>query len=356
MHGFRLRRHWRGWWVVTKETVLGSVEDKAPRLGAALAYYAVLALAPLIILVTPVAESLFGSNAHEQVAIEMASLLGPQGTQAVRQALVDVQVKIRPGPIARILSVAVLLFGASGVFAELQDALDTIWEVAPKPPKAAVLGYIRQRFVSFAMVLGTGFLLIVSLLFSAALTYLQKYAGAHFGGLVWLWTGLGAALSFAVTTFLFGMIFRVLPDVKVPWRGVWVGAVLTSVLFSLGRFLIGTYLGKASIGTTYGAAGSVVVLLVWIYYSSQILYLGAEFTKAYTRRRGEKAKPTEIAVPVTAEARAQQGIPKKEVVEAVKRVVEERQQEEDRAEEQAEKVARKTDDKATELPPGPGSK
>jgi membrane protein len=323
---------WRQFWHIVKGTVLGAVEDKAPRLGAALAYYSVLALAPLIILVTPVAEALFGPSAHEEVAGQVAVLVGPQGTRAVRDVLEQVQYKFRPGPVARALSLAVLLFGASGVFAELQDALDTIWEVAPKPGRTAVLQYIRQRFISFAMVLGTGFLLVVSLLFSAALAALQRYADTRVQGLVWLWAVLGAVVSFGVTTVLFAAIFKVLPDVKVPWRGVGLGAVITSALFSIGRFLIGTYLGKASIGTAYGAAGSVVVLLIWIYYSAQILYLGAEFTKVYTRRTGTPAEPSEIAVPITEEARAQQGIAHQEVVQAVKEVVERKADEAEQAE------------------------
>jgi membrane protein len=333
---------WRQFWHIVKGTVLGAVEDKAPRLGAALAYYSVLALAPLIILVTPVAEALFGPQAQKDVAGQVAQLVGPQGTRAVRDVLDQIRYNFRPGPVARALSIAVLLFGASGVFAELQDALDTIWEVAPKPGRKAVFEFVRQRFISFAMVLGTGFLLVVSLLFSAGLASLQHYADARVQGLVWLWTILGSIVSFGVTTVLFAMIFKVLPDVDVPWRGVGLGAVITSALFSIGRFLIGTYLGKASIGTAYGAAGSIVVLLIWIYYSAQILYLGAEFTKVYTRRTGTPAAPSEIAVPVTEEARAQQGITRKEVVEAVKDVVERKADEAQQAE------AAKTD------PPGTG--
>lgn len=313
-----------GWWAVLKQTILGAIEDKASRLGAALAYYSILALAPLVILVTPIAEQLFGSAAQQDVVGQMQQLIGPQGTRAVQEVLVQVHYQFRPGPVAKILGTVVLLFGASGVFAELQDALDTIWEVAPKPGKAALFSYLRQRFISFAMVLGSGFLLIVSLLLSAALSALQNYADARFQGLVWVWSILGAGVSFAITAFLFGMIFKVLPDVTVPWSGVWAGAVVTAGLFALGRFLIGSYLGRASIGTSYGAAGSLVVVLVWVYYSSQILYLGAEFTKAYTRRTGQRAVPNDIAVPVTEEARAQQGITHKDVVEAVKQVIEQK--------------------------------
>jgi membrane protein len=316
---------------ILKETLAGWWEDKAPRLGASLAYYTILALAPLVILVTPVAELLFGNDAQQEVVSEVAQMIGKQGADAVRDVLLQVRYKFRPGPAAKLFGLAVLLFGASGVFAELQDALDTIWEVTPKPGRAAVWSFVRQRLVSFAMVLGTGFLLIVSLLFSTLLARLREYADERLREYALLWTVLGGLISFGVITVLFAMIFKVLPDVKMPWRGVWIGAALTSVLFGVGRFLIGMYLGRASIGTAYGAAGSLVVLLVWIYYSSQILYLGAEFTKAYTRRAGARAVPTEDAVPVTEEARAQQGITHQAVVEAVAQVVEEKAHEQEAA-------------------------
>ena len=321
--------HWGGmFW----QTLQDWWEDKAPRLGAALAYYTILALAPLVILFTPVAGRLFGhdpTEARKEIVGEVERLVGQEGAEAVRAVLTKAQVKAASHPAARLLTFIVLLIGASGVFAELQDALDTSWEVTPKPGRTAVWSFVRQRLLSFAMVLGTGFLLVVSLMFSAAVAALRSYAQHRFQqDQALILTLLDQAVSFLLITLLFAMIFKILPDVNLQWRDVWIGAMITSLLFGLGRWLIGEYLGRASIGTGYGAAGSLVVLLVWIYYSSQILFLGAEFTKVYSKRSGSKVTPTADAVPVTAEARAQQGITNKEVVEAVKEVVEKKEAEE----------------------------
>jgi membrane protein len=292
------------------ETLTGWWEDKAPRLGAALAYYTVLALAPVVIFTAPLAGRIFGRDAaRKRIELEFLNLVGQQGAEAVRVVL------SAPGPWAgpsfgtTMLSLAVLLFAASGVFAQLQDALDTIWGVTPKPGRAAVLSFLRKRFLSFAMVLGICFLLLVSLVVSAGLSAVQAYAVGEFKSLVILWTVAHAVVSFVVATVLFALIFKVLPDVKITWHDVGMGAAITSLLFSAGRFLIGTYLGRASYGRSYGTAGSLVALLAWVYSSSQILYLGAEFTKVYARHRGRRVKPTVDAMPVTAEARAQQGLP-----------------------------------------------
>jgi membrane protein len=319
---------WRG---ILWQTVADWWEDKAPRLGAALAYYTVLSLAPVVILVTPVAGLLFrekGPDARAEVVGEMAGLVGHEGARALRSVLSDAQIQAAKSPVTRVITVLVLLFAASAVFAELQDALDTIWEVAPKPGRTAVWSFVRTRLLSFAMVLGVGFLLVVSLIFSAGLGVLREYADERFAKLAWLWTALDTGLSLVLITVLFAMIFKVLPDVNLEWRDVWLGAALTSALFAVGRVLIGAYLGRASVGAGYGAAAqSLVVLLVWVYYSSQILLLGAEFTKVYSKRSGSKVTPTADAVPVTNEARAQAGITKKEVVEAVKEVVEKKEAE-----------------------------
>ncbi len=319
------------WGGMLWQTVADWWEDKAPRLGAALAYYTVLSLAPVVILVTPVAGLLFrqkSPDARAEVVGEMAELVGQEGARALRSVLSDAQLQAAQNPVTRALTILVLLFAASAVFAELQDALDTIWEVAPKPGRAAVWSFIRTRLLSFAMVLGVGFLLVVSLIFSAGLGVLREYADERFATLAWLWTALDTGLSLVLITVLFAMIYKVLPDVNLQWRDVWLGAALTSALFVIGRVLIGAYLGRASVGAGYGAAAqSLVVLLVWVYYSSQILLLGAEFTKVYSKRSGSKVTPTEDAVPVTDEARAQAGITKKEVVEAVKEVVEKKEAE-----------------------------
>jgi membrane protein len=319
------------WGGMLWQTVDDWWEDKAPRLGAAIAFYTILSLTPVLILFTPVARLLFRQQAPDnpaKVAGEMEALVGHAGAKALATVLSDAQMQAATNPVTRVISIVVLLFGASAVFAELQDALDTIWEVVPKPGRAAVWSFIRTRLLSFAMVLGVGFLLVVSLVLSAGLGVVREYADERFAKLAWLWTGVEAGASLVLIAVLFAMIFKVLPDVNLQWRDVWIGAAITSALFAVGRMLIGAYLGRATVGAGYGAtAQSLVVLLVWVYYSAQILMLGAEFTKVYSRRSGSKVTPTEDAVPITNEALAQQGITKKEVVEAVTEVVEKKEAE-----------------------------
>ena len=324
----RIARKWGG---LLKETGAEWWQDKAPRLGAALAYYTILSLAPLLILVTPVVGAVFGrERARDQSTEQFSQLLGSEAAEAVA-SLVGAGPN-RPGTIATALSVAVLLFAASGVFAELQDAMDTIWEVVPKPGnRAAFRSLLRQRFLSFAMVLGIGFLLLVSLVISAALAALEEAASRRASVPVIVWRASHGLVSFGVITVLFALIFKVLPDVKIHWRDVWLGAAITAGLFTLGRFLIGQYIGREALWASYGTgAKSLVALLVWVYYSAQILFFGAEFTKAYAKRLGSgRPAPTEIAVPLTEEARAEQGIPKQEVVEAVAEVVERHKREDE---------------------------
>jgi membrane protein len=211
------------------------------------------------------------------------------------------------GVLSTILGLVVLLFGASGVFGELASALDIIWEVAPKPDRG-IIGTIRDRLFSFAMVMGVAFLLLVSLILTTALAALGRFFESTLPGGEVAWQVLNFVLSFAIVSALFAITFKVVPDVKVPWRHVWVGAVMTAFLFSVGKFLIGLYLGKASIASSYGAAGSLVLLVVWVYYSSSILFFGAEFTRVYTFRRGGRTEPARGASPLTDEARAQMGM------------------------------------------------
>jgi membrane protein len=216
--------------------------------------------------------------------------------------------------VATIIGVVTLLFGASGVFGELQDSLNTIWEVQPKPG----LGFfatLKKRFFSFAMVLGVGFLLLVSLVISAALAALGGMLGGAQEDQSLIWKAINFAISFGVTTLLFALIYKILPDAKVQWRDVWIGAVVTALLFSIGKAALGWYLARPTTTSSYGAAGSFVALLLWVYYSAQILFLGAEFTQVYAKMYGSKIQPDEDAVPVTEEARAQQGIPRREQLE-----------------------------------------
>ena len=318
------------WGLVFTETATEWWNDKAPRLGASLAYYTILSMAPLLVLVTPVVGWVFGADrARAQIITQVGQLLGREAGLAV-DALIGMGGLARPGPLATALTVAVLLFAASGVFAELQDAMDTVWEVTPRPgSRAALLGLLRQRFLSFAMVIGIGFLLLTSLLISAMLASVRAYAEEHVRIAAGVWTAAHGVVSFAVITVLFAMIFKVLPDVKIRWRDVWLGAALTSALFAAGRHLIGKYIGQAALWQSYGqGARSLVALLVWVYYSAQILIFGAEFTKTYVKYVGAGAKLTEAAVPLTDEARAQQGISKPEVVEATAEVLERKRHEE----------------------------
>lgn len=298
-------------WGLLKETFSEWNKDKASRLAAALAYYTVFSLAPLLIIVIAIAGSVFGEEAARgEIVGQIGGLVGPQGAEFIETAIENAN-KPNARSIASIISIVALLFGASGVFAELQDALNTVWEVQPKPGRG-VFNIIKTRFLSFTMVLSVGFLLLVSLVLTTALAALVNYFGRLLpGGIDLLWQLANFILSFVITTVLFALIYKVLPDVKIAWSDVWVGAAITSVLFSIGRYLLGQYLGNSSFGSTYGAAGSLVVILAWVYYAAQILFFGAEFTQVYTRRYGSKIVPNENAIAMTDEARAEQGMKRK---------------------------------------------
>jgi membrane protein len=299
--------NWKAGWDLTKEAGNGWLDDKVPRLSAALAYYTILSVAPLLVIALGIAGRFFDpQKVQDAIVNQLGGLIGEEGGKAIQTMI---QHASNPGSSVTAIVVGgiVLLFGASGVFAELQDALNTIWEVQPRPGRP-VLTIIRERFLSFAMVLGTCFLLLVSLLVSAVLAALTDALGLGHGGVAG--QVLTFLISFGVITLLFAMIFKVLPDVKIAWGDVWVGALGTAFLFTVGKLLIGLYLGHASVGSAYGPAGSLVVFVVWVYYSAQILYFGAEFTKAYANHYGSHIRPAENAVPLTDAARAQQGIPK----------------------------------------------
>jgi membrane protein len=291
-----------------KETFQEWQEDKASKLAAALSYYTAFSVAPLLIIVIAIVALVFGQDAAEgRIDEQIRGLVGAQGAKAIQEMIVNSR-KPAEGTIATIISVVILLFGASGVFAELQDSLNTIWEVAPKPGQG-VKAVVKQRFTSFAMVLGIGFLLLVSLGLSTALAAVGGYLGQLLPNLDIVVRLLNFAISFGVITLLFAMIYRILPDVKIAWGDVWLGAAITSLLFSIGKWAIGLYLGNSSVGSTYGAAGSFVVFLLWVNYSAQILFFGAEFTQVYANKYGSQIVPDKNAIPLTDEARAKQGIP-----------------------------------------------
>jgi membrane protein len=297
---------------IGKETFRDWSEDKAIRLAAALAYYTVVALAPLLIIVLAIAGFVFGKEAAQgQIVEQINALVGQQSGEAIQQIIANAS-QPKSGVVAGIFGIATLLFGASGVFGQLQDGLNTVWEVKPKPDRG-VLGILKDRFLSLTMVLGVGFLLLVSLVLSALLSATGDYLKGVLPLPEILLQGLHFFISFVVITLLFAMIFKILPDVEIDWSDVWIGAVITALLFTGGKFLLGLYLGKSNVGSAYGAAGSLIVILIWIYYSSQILFLGAEFTQVYANKYGSLIKPDEDAVRVTEESRAEEGMPNKEV-------------------------------------------
>ena len=280
-------RNMRTWWTLLKEAFEKWSADKAPRLGAALSYYTVFSLVPLLVLTISIAGLVFGTEAAQQaIMTQIESLVGPQSAAAIKQML-EIAQRPSSGALASAIAVVTLLLGASGVFAQLQDALNTVWSVEPKAGRG-LWGTIKDRLFSLMAVLGTGFLLLVSLVLSAALAAFGKMFQGRLPGHEGLLHLADLAISFGVITLLFAMMFKLLPDAKIAWRDVWIGAGLTSVLFTVGKFAIGMYLGKADVGSAYGAAGSLVILLVWVYYSSQILLYGAEFTSVYANRYGSR--------------------------------------------------------------------
>lgn len=269
---------------VAKETFKEFGEDKAPRLGAALAYYTVFSVGPLLLIAVAMAGIFFGQEAAQgKISAELGKVFGSEMAKSLEQ-MVQAAAKPKSGTIATIVGIVTLLFGASGVFAQLKDALNTIWNVEKKKV-AGIRGFVTERFLSMAMVLGIGFLLLVTLVLDAAVSAMGGYAEKYVGGEA-VAQALQLGLSLAIAVGLFAAIFRILPDLEIAWRDVMVGAVLTAILFVLGKWGLGVYLGKAAPGSAYGAAGSLVILLIWVYWSAQILFLGAEFTQVYARRFG----------------------------------------------------------------------
>jgi len=295
------------WWPLFRETYSEWTENKAPRLGAALAFYTALSIAPLIVLSLRVAAAFFGDDAAQgEIERQTQSMIGEQGSEAIQSIIKSSEENKTGGTIATVLSLATLLFGASGVFGQLQDSLNTIWEVEPKPGRG-MWGFLRDRFLSFAMVMGIAFLLLVSLMISASLAFLGGFLDRLPEQFHVLAQAINASVSFGVIAVLFAMTFKFVPDVKMAWRDVWLGAAMTAALFTAGKFAIGAYLGHSSMASSYGAAGSLIVLLVWVYYSAQIVFFGAEFTKVYANRFGSRVLPEDHAMPVTPEARAKAG-------------------------------------------------
>jgi membrane protein len=291
------------------------------RLAAALAFYTTLSIPPILLIGLGLAGQVLGGQFTEQelqrqLVEQFRRLLGTQGAEAADALAAILQNADRPGGglIATVAGLVTLGFGATGAFVQMQDALNTIWEVTPDPERG-LRGLVVDRLVSFALALSIGFLMLVSLLISTALALLDEYLQGMFPGAASVMQALNFFLSLAVILMLFSTMFKFVPDVKIDWGDVWIGALVTALLFTVGKWAIGLYLGNSAIASTYGAAGSLVILLLWVYYSSSIFFLGAEFTHVYARRYGSRIVPAPSAVPLTEEMRVQQGIPSQETKE-----------------------------------------
>ncbi|MGN6393368.1 MAG: YihY/virulence factor BrkB family protein [Gemmatimonadales bacterium] len=282
-----------GW--VLKHAFIGWWNDNVPRLGASLAYYTLFALAPILVIAIGVAGLAFGPDAvRGEVVTQIRGLVGQKGAEAV-QAMLQGAARPSASRLATAVGIITAFLGATGAFIELQTALNAIWRVQPRPG-ANLVSFLTQRLISFGLVIGVGFLLLVSLLVNAALAAFNRYLGNAFPALAVLWDAVNVLVSLAVVTLLFAMVYKVLPDVRLRWRDVWIGALVTAGFFSIGKQLIGLYLGTSTLASSYGAAGSVVVLLVWVYYTSQVVLLGAEFTRYYVERFGGEPPPLKHAV------------------------------------------------------------
>jgi membrane protein len=296
---------WRAIYDVLKHSFYQFNEDKVSRLGAALAYYSMFSIAPLLLIALGIASLIFGKQAAEGELLEqIIGTVGPNAGHAV-QDMLEATYLAGGGLTATIVGVVVLFLGASGVFVQLQDALNTIWHVRTKRERGWWTA-IRERLLSFSMVMAIGFLLLASLILSALLSAASKFLGPEAlpgGSLVW--QGINGLFSLGLATVLLALLFKALPDVRLPWRDVWFGALATAVMFSLGKYLIGLYLAHSSTASAFGAAGSLVVLLAWTYYSSQVVLFGAEVTRQMVERSGRRIVPAENAMLVTDQATSQ---------------------------------------------------
>lgn len=287
----------RAAWRVLRDAALAWRDDYAPSMGAALAYYTLFSVTPLLLIVISVAGLAFGQEAARgEIFGQIAGLVGEQSARTI-ESMLDALNRPEAGLAGTAIGIVVLVIGATSVFAELQDAMDRIWR-APTPPISGIWALLRTRLLSVGLVLGIGFLLIVSLVLSAALAAFGKWWSAWLGDWLRLADALNTGLSFAFVTAVFAMIYKWMPRVRVAWRDVWIGALITALLFTLGKSLIGLYIGRSGVASPFGAAGSLVVLLVWVYWSAQIFLLGAEFTWVYAHRHGSlRADPAKAPLP-----------------------------------------------------------
>lgn len=286
-------------WEILTRTFTEWSTDKASRLAAALSFYTAIAIAPLLVILVTAIGWFFGQDsAQMQLVGQLRGMVGPQGAEVAKTVIESADRPDLAG-IAGILSLGTLLWGATNVFVELQDSLNTIWGVEPRPRIKGVMAFVRDRLLSFGMILVIGFLLLISLVISAVISALGGYIGALWPGMETLWQTVNFILSLAVTIILFALIYKILPDADFSWRDVWLGATVTALLFTVGKWVLGLYLGNQTLSSAYGAAGSLVVFLLWIFYSAQIFFFGAEFTQVYARRAGEGIAPNEKSQPIS---------------------------------------------------------
>jgi membrane protein len=286
-------------WQALKRAIDQFSSDNALSLAAALSFYLVLSLAPLVVVTLSVAGLVWGQQAaSREMVTQVQKFVGTSGAEAIQSIIAHAN-QPRRGTIALILGIIAALFGATGVFVQLQYSLDTIWNVKPNPDRG-IIGVFWDRLISLVMVLLIGVLLLAMLVFSAVLTTVNTHLRSVVPSAGWQWQIVDFLVSLAVVTLLFAVIFKFLPHVRIRWRRVWLGAFLTGLLFTIGKFLIGIYLGYSGVGSAYGAAGSLVVVLVWVYYSSLILFFGAELTQVHAQAAGERIEPSRDAVPADA--------------------------------------------------------
>jgi membrane protein len=308
-------------WTLLKETAAKFVEDRAIRLSAATAYYAIFSIGPLLLLIVGLAGLVFGEEAvRQEVQRQVHSFVGEQPAQVVASMMGAQQ---HGGSlVATLVGGIALVLGAAGVFGQLQDSLNTIWGVTARPG-AGIGAFLRDRFFSMAMVLGTGFLLLVSMVLSAFVGAFANYLANIVSLPAWTLPLLNDLAFLVVIVVLFALIFKVLPDAKVRWRDVWAGAVATALLFTIGKYLLGFYLAHEMSASAYGTGSAFVVVMLFVYYASAILYFGAELTQVYARRHGAEIRPSKYAVRITPEQRAQQGMPSRNQVNAAARAEDE---------------------------------
>jgi membrane protein len=278
-------------WQFLKDVFTQWIGDEPFLLASSLSYYTLFSLAPLLVIAIAVAGFVFGREAAQNQIVEtIGGMIGPESAQAIQGMIENASAKPKTGIIATVLGAVTLLIGAGGVVGQLQTSLNKVWGVEPKSDQG-IWVFIRQRFISFAMVLAVGFLLLVSLVVTALLTAFSQFLGSLVGGAEFVGHVLDVVVSFGFVTLLFAMIYKFVPDVQIQWKDVWIGAALTSILFTIGKFAIGLYLGSSGVTSAYGAAGALITVLLWVFYSSLIFLLGAEFTQAYATAYGSGVAP-----------------------------------------------------------------